>query len=78
MSTQTHKSLTRRKYDDGIDLNNQSFEIDPVEHIRRCAFFKDIDIWSYYKSIHPHIRTFGDVLDHGQTVSNDGPCLGFL
>jgi acyl-CoA synthetase (AMP-forming)/AMP-acid ligase II len=78
MSTQTYKSSTGRKYDDGIDLNKQTVEIDPVEHIRRCTLYKDIDIWSYYKSVLPRIRTLGDVLDHGHAISKDGPCFGFV
>ncbi|CAF4847737.1 unnamed protein product, partial [Rotaria sp. Silwood1] len=78
MSTKTHTSFTRLKYDDCIDVNNQTVEIDPVEHIRRCTLYKDIDIWSYYKSIYPNVRTLGDVLDHGQTLSKDGPCIGLV
>ncbi|CAF2808609.1 unnamed protein product [Rotaria sp. Silwood2] len=78
MSTTTRTSLSRLKYDDGIDIDNQTVEIDPIEHIRRCTLYKDIDIWSYYKSIYPSVRTLGDVLDHGQTLSKDGPCIGLV
>ncbi|CAF1050773.1 unnamed protein product [Rotaria sordida] len=78
MSTETRTSLTRLKYDDGIDVNNQTVEIDPIEHIRRCTLYKNIDIWSYYKTIYPNVRTLGDVLDHGQALSKDGPCIGLV
>ncbi|CAF3716826.1 unnamed protein product [Adineta steineri] len=70
-----YKARTANKYDDGIDVNNQSVEIDPVEHIRRCTFYKDVDIYSYYKTIYPNIKTLGDVIPHGYTLSNNGPCV---
>ena len=75
--THAYKSRIQRKFDDGIDLKNQSVEIDPVEHIRRCTFYKDIDIYSFHKTILPHVQTLGDVFYHGYSVSNDGPCIGF-
>ncbi|CAF1331703.1 unnamed protein product [Rotaria sordida] len=78
MSVQTRKSVTGRKYDDGIDVNNQTVEIDPVNHVRRCTLYKDIDIYTYYKSIIPNVHTLADILDHGQAVSNDGPCFGYV
>lgn len=78
MKAHTKTSVINRKYDDGIDPCKQTVEVDPVEHIRRCTLYKDIDIWSYYKLVCPDVRTLGDVLDHGQRVSNDGPCLGFV
>ncbi|CAF1605805.1 unnamed protein product [Rotaria magnacalcarata] len=78
LTTSSSKLSIRLKYDDGIDLNNQTVEINPIEHIRRCTLYKDIDIGSYYKSICPEVRTLGDVLDYGQAVSKDGPCLGFV
>jgi hypothetical protein len=68
-------SRTQRKYDDGIDVNNQSVEIDPVEHIRRCVFYKDIDLYSFYKTVFPNVQTLGDVFYNGYSVSNNGPCL---
>jgi hypothetical protein len=68
-------SRNQSKKDDGIDLNNQTVEIDPVEHIRRCTLYKDVDIYSYYKTIYPSVQTLGDVFYHGYSISNNGPCL---
>ncbi|CAF3411761.1 unnamed protein product [Rotaria sp. Silwood1] len=73
-----YKSRLQRKYDDGIDLKNQTVEIDPVEHIRRCTFYKDIDIFSFYKIIYPTVQTLGDIFYHGYSASNNGPCVAFL
>ena len=76
--THAYKSRIQRKHNDGIDLNNQTVEIDPVEHIRRCVFYKDIDIFSFYKTIYPNVKTLGDVFYNGYTDSNDGPCVAVL
>ncbi|CAF2855035.1 unnamed protein product [Rotaria sp. Silwood2] len=73
--THAYKSRIQRKYDDGIDLKNQSVEIDPVEHIRRCTFYKDIDIFSFYKTIFPNVQTLGDVFYNGYSSSKNGPCI---
>jgi acyl-CoA synthetase (AMP-forming)/AMP-acid ligase II len=70
-----YTSRNQDKYNDGIDVKNQSVEIDPVEHIRRCTFYKDVDIYSYYKTIYPSVQTLGDVFYHGYSISNNGPCL---
>ena len=76
--TYAYKSRIQRQYDDGIDLKNQTVEIDPVEHIRRCTFYKDIDIFSFYKTIYPTVQTLGDAFYHGYSISNNGPCIAFL
>ncbi|UJR25501.1 hypothetical protein I4U23_006847 [Adineta vaga] len=70
-----YKSSVPNKHDDGIDVNNQSIEIDPVEHIRRCTFYKDVDIYSYYKNIFPKVQLLGDVFYSGYSSSNNGPCV---
>ncbi|CAF3426018.1 unnamed protein product [Rotaria sp. Silwood1] len=74
--THAYKSRIQRKYDDGIDLKNQTVEVDPVEHIRRCTFYKDIDIFSFYKTILPTVETLGDVFYNGYLTSKNGPCIG--
>ena len=74
--TSTYKAYIERFFNDGIDVKQQSVEIDPVEHIRRCIFYKDIDLWSYYKQMAPNAKTLGDGLSEGCAVSNDGPCIG--
>lgn len=76
--THAYKSRIEQKYNDGIDLKSQTVEIDPIEHIRRCTFYKDIDIFSFYKTIHPHIQTLGDVFYNGYTASNNGPCVAYV
>jgi hypothetical protein len=76
--THAYKSRLQQKYDDGIDLKSQTVEIDPVEHIRRCTFYKDIDIFSYYKTIHPTVQTLGDVFYQGYSASNNGPCMAYV
>ena len=58
-----------------IDLNNQTVEIDPVEHIRRGVQYADIDIFSYYKTVYPNVQTLGDIFYRGYDFSNNGPCL---
>lgn len=73
--TRAYKSYTQPRDCETIDLNKQSIEIDPVEHIRRGSEYKDIDIANYYKTIYPNVKTLGDVFYHGYTFSNDGPCL---
>ncbi|CAF1172942.1 unnamed protein product [Adineta ricciae] len=72
------KTRIQRLHHDGIDYNRQSVEIDHVEHIYRCTFYKDADIWTLYKTICPNVRTLGDTLYEGRTASNDGPCVGTL
>jgi long-chain acyl-CoA synthetase len=74
--TSTYKTRIYRMFNDGIDVNQQSIETDPVERIRRCSLYKNIDIWSFYKTIAPHVKTLGDALSAGCAYSNDGPCLG--
>jgi hypothetical protein len=76
--THAYKSRLQQKYDDGIDLKNQTVEIDPVEHIRRCTFYKDIDIFSFYKTIHPNLQTLGDIFYHGYSLSQNGPCIAYV
>jgi len=73
-----YRAYIRRLFDDGIDLKQQTIEINSKEHIRRCAFYKDVDLYSFYKSICPNVRTLGDGLNEGYIVSNDGPCIGTL
>ncbi|CAF0980465.1 unnamed protein product [Didymodactylos carnosus] len=73
-----YKTRIQRLYDDGIDLKQQSIEINPVEHTRRCAFYKDVDMWTFYKTTCPNVRTLGDALYEGYVVSEDGPCVGFF
>jgi acyl-CoA synthetase (AMP-forming)/AMP-acid ligase II len=75
---QAYKSRMQPKYDDGIDLNNQTVEIDPVEHIRRCVFYKDMDIFSFPKTFYPTVQTLGDVFYHGYSASNNGPCIAYV
>lgn len=70
-----YKSYFQKPSSEVIDLNIQSVEIDPVEHIRRGVQYTDIDINSYYKTIYPKVQTLGDVFYHGYSVSNNGPCL---
>jgi acyl-CoA synthetase (AMP-forming)/AMP-acid ligase II len=76
--THARKSRIQRDHDDGIDLKNQTVEIDPVEHIRRCVFYKDIDIFSFYKTIYPNVQTLGDVFYNGYSASNNGPCVAYV
>lgn len=76
--THAYKSRLQRRFDDGVDLKHQSVEIDPIEHIRRCPFYKDVDIYSFYQTIHPTVQTLGDVFCHGYTASNNGPCIAYL
>jgi hypothetical protein len=74
VATYAYKSHAERKYDDKIDVNNQTVEVDPVEHIRRCTFYKDIDVNSHYKIIFPTVQTLGDVFYNGYSLSENGPC----
>ncbi|CAF4025669.1 unnamed protein product [Adineta steineri] len=76
--THAYKSRIQRNFDDGIDLKNQTVEIDPIEHIRRCTFYKDIDIFTFHKTVYPTVQTLGDVFYNGYAASNDGPCIGYL
>ena len=73
--SKAYKSHFQESAGETIDLNNQTVEIDPVEHIRRGAQYVDIDIYSYYKTICPNIQTLGDIFYQGYSVSNNGPCL---
>jgi long-chain acyl-CoA synthetase len=74
--TLTYKTRIQRLYNDGIDLKQQSVEINPIERIRRCAFYKDVDLYSFYKAFCPNVRTLGDALHEGYIISKDGPCVG--
>ena len=74
----TYKTRLQQLYGDGIDLTQQSVEINSTEHIRRCTFYKDVDIWTLYKTIYPNVRTLGDALYEGCVNSNDGPCVGVV
>ena len=76
--TYGYKSRIERHYNDGIDLNNQTVEIDPIEHIRRCTFYKDIDIYTHHKTICPNVQTLGDVFINGYRLSNNGPCIAYV
>jgi len=74
----SYRAHIQRLYNDGIDLKQQSVEIHPTERIRRCAFYKDVDLYSFYKTICPNVRTLGDGLYEGYIASRDGPCVGTL
>ncbi|CAF0872697.1 unnamed protein product [Adineta steineri] len=74
----TYKERIQRMYNDGIDVNQQTVETNPTERIRRCAFSKDIDLYSYYKKMSPNVQTLSDALHEGRALSNDGPCVGYL
>ena len=76
--THAYKARIQRKFDDGIDLKNQTVEIDPIEHIRRCTFYKDVDIFTAYKSVFPTVQTLGDFFYHGYDASKNGPCIANL
>ncbi|CAF3868924.1 unnamed protein product [Rotaria sordida] len=77
-NTRTYLTRIQQIHHDGIDLEQQSVEINPIEHIRRCTFYKDLDIWTLYKTICPNVRTLGDVLYEGCDASNNGPCVGII
>lgn len=72
----SYETRTQQYHNDKIDLTHQTLEIDSKEHIRRCSFYKDTDIWSFYKTLCPNVRTLGDALTEGLVVSKDGHCLG--
>ena len=76
--TNAYQSRIRKKYDDGIDIKNQTVEIDPVERIRRCSYYKDVDIYNFYQTFCPNVQTVGDVFYHGYETSKNGPCIGFV
>lgn len=76
IKTLTYQRRVRKLYNDGIDLKQQSVEINPIERIRRCVFYKDVDLYSFYKNTCPNVRTLGDTLNEGLLASNDGPCVG--
>ncbi|CAF0980277.1 unnamed protein product [Adineta steineri] len=76
--TFTYKTRMKTFFNDGINLKEQSVEINSTEHIRRCSLHKDDDIWKLYKTMCPNVRTIGDALHEGYSISNDGPCVGFL
>ncbi|CAF1510850.1 unnamed protein product [Adineta steineri] len=71
-----YKARMQQFYNDGIDLNQQSVEINSTERIRRCSFYKDVDLYSFYKTTCPDVRTLGDALREGYIISKDGPCVG--
>jgi len=75
VATYAYKSHNQQKTYDQIDIKNQTVEIDPVEHIRRCTFYKDIDIYTYHNIIYPNVHTLGDAFYNGYKLSNDGPCV---
>jgi long-chain acyl-CoA synthetase len=72
----SYKTRIKRLYNDGIDLKQQSVEIDPTERIRRCPFYKDVDLYSFYKTTCPNAQTLGDSLNEGYIITKDGPCVG--
>ncbi|CAF0765414.1 unnamed protein product [Didymodactylos carnosus] len=76
--TRAYRSKIEKLYDDGIDLEHQTVEIDPVEKIRRCTFYKNDDIYSEYKKIYPDVKSLADMLYHGHLISNNGPCIGII
>ena len=76
--TITYETRIRRRHNDGIDLKQQTVEINPVERIRRCSLHQYDNIWTFYKTMHPNVKTLGDTLDEGCITSKDGPCLGVL
>ncbi|CAF4114551.1 unnamed protein product, partial [Adineta steineri] len=78
INIRTYKTRVQQLHHDGIDYNQQSIETKADEHIRRCTFYKDLDIWTLYKTICPNVRTLGDVLYEGRTASNNGSCVGIL
>ncbi|CAF4040789.1 unnamed protein product [Rotaria sordida] len=78
IKTFTYESRIRRMYNDGIDVKQQTVEINSVERIRRCLLHKNDDIWTFYKTMHPNVRTLGDTLNEGYVTSNDGPCVGII
>ncbi|CAF4994981.1 unnamed protein product, partial [Rotaria socialis] len=76
--TITYERRMRQLYDDGIDLKQQTVEMNPIDHTRRCSLHKNDDIWTFYKANHPRVLTLGDALNEGHINSNDGPCVGIL
>jgi long-chain acyl-CoA synthetase len=74
--TLSYKTHIKRLYNDGINLKQQSVEINSTERIRRCVFYKDVDLYSFYKTTCPDVQTLGDALNEGYIISNDGPCVG--
>lgn len=55
------------------DFENQSIEIDPVEHIRVKSSMKGKPL---VKDRLPDVRTLYDLLPKGLEASGNGPCLG--
>ncbi|CAF2972495.1 unnamed protein product [Rotaria sp. Silwood2] len=78
VKTFSYKTRIRRSYDDGINLKQQTVEINSIERARRCSLHENDDIWTLYKTMHPNVRTLGDALNEGYINSKDGPCLGVL
>ncbi|CAF0772173.1 unnamed protein product [Rotaria sordida] len=76
--TFSYKKRIQRLYNDGINLEQQTVEINPIERIRRCSLYKNDDIWTLYKTTYPNVRTLGDALHEGYINSKDGPCIGVL
>jgi long-chain acyl-CoA synthetase len=73
--TKAYKSHFQQHGGEIFDLNKQSVEIDPVEHIHRGIQYTDIDIFSYYKTVCPNVKTLGDIFYQGYSVSSNGPCV---
>lgn len=78
VNTFTYQRLIGRLYDDGINVKQQTIEINSVERIHRCSLHKNDDIWTLYKTKHPNVETLGDALHEGCTSSNNGPCVGIV
>src|SRR5579871_4444208 len=76
VKTLTYKTRMERLHNDGLDLKQQTVEIDSTERIRRCTFYKDVDLWSFYKATCPNVRTLGDTLNEGYMTTKDGPFIG--
>jgi long-chain acyl-CoA synthetase len=77
-NTFKYKTRMEQFFSGGVDVTQQSIEINPTERIRRYLLDKDADIWTLYKTMCPNVRTLGDALQEGYVASNDGPCVGFL
>ena len=72
----SYKRRIQRYFNDGINLQQQTIEINATERIRRCIFYRDVDLFSFYKTTCPQVRTLGDALQEGYIASKDGPCIG--
>ncbi|CAF1286381.1 unnamed protein product [Adineta steineri] len=74
--TITYKKSIRQRFNDGINMKQQTVEINSTERIRRSIFYKDADLWSFYKEFCPKVKNLGDALIEGMVPSKDGPCIG--